>query len=142
MLHCIQQTPTVGGENEFSDSFNVAEQMKKDYPGFYKILCETPVDYIDVGDDHYGKFYRLHTHTTFRLDILQNILQCYCLYFIFIYKGILSLRNYVLVCSRILSKQIQKYHVLQKWLTPDYLCCCSLQKITSFWFLFNNVLSS
>ena len=66
MLHCIRQTPTEGGDNQFADTFNVAEQMKEEYPGYYKILCETPVDFYEVGDEHYGRYYRLHTHHTFK----------------------------------------------------------------------------
>lgn len=61
LLHCIQQTATEGGDNEFSDAFHVAEQLRRDKPEVFKVLSTTPVDFYDVGvEDNTFKFYLRH----------------------------------------------------------------------------------
>ena len=51
MLHCIEQAGE-GGENQFVDGVNIAEQLKRDYPEEYQILRTTQIDFRDAGDDH------------------------------------------------------------------------------------------
>ncbi|XP_071809649.1 gamma-butyrobetaine dioxygenase-like [Asterias amurensis] len=51
MLHCIEQAGE-GGENQFVDGVNIAEQLKRDYPEEYQILRSTQIDFRDAGDDH------------------------------------------------------------------------------------------
>ena len=63
-LHCIIQTPTEGGLSQFSDAFNAAQQLRHGNPEAFRILCETPVDYIDVGTDTFGKFSKMQPHYT------------------------------------------------------------------------------
>lgn len=60
LLHCIQQTATEGGDNEFSDAFHVAEQLRRDQPEVFKVLTTTPVDFYDVGEEQSAKFYQYH----------------------------------------------------------------------------------
>ncbi len=62
LLHCIKQFEEGrGGETHLVDGFRVASQMKKAYPEEYKILCETPLEFYDIGTD-YTQFFKVH-HT-------------------------------------------------------------------------------
>ena len=55
-----------GGDNQFADVFNCAEQLKKNNPEYYEILTTTLVDFRDWGvpkekvdcnyDDHHLKY--------------------------------------------------------------------------------------
>jgi gamma-butyrobetaine dioxygenase len=53
MLHCIKQS-TEGGENEFSDGFHVAEQLRKDDPEAFRILSKTLVGFSNIATDAYA----------------------------------------------------------------------------------------
>ena len=64
-LHCIKQTECEGGENQFSDSFYAADILKKQYPEYYNLLCTAPINFIDIGADHYGDFFKLSRHPIF-----------------------------------------------------------------------------
>lgn len=65
LLHCIRQyTEGEGGQSHLVDGFRIAEQMKKDYPDQYKILCDTPLEFFDVGKD-YIDFFKTHHSPTF-----------------------------------------------------------------------------
>ena len=59
-LHYITQTPMEGGLSEFTDGFTAAKQLREENPEAFRMLLETPVDYIDVGSDHYGEFFKLY----------------------------------------------------------------------------------
>ena len=63
MLMCHKQVPTIGGENQFSDGFFVAEHMRKEFPEHFRVLSTTPVPFIDVGIDAY-EFHMLQTIPT------------------------------------------------------------------------------
>ena len=54
MLHCIKQVPTKGGENEFVDCFNVAEQLRKNHPEEFELLTTMVIDYKDIAHDAYS----------------------------------------------------------------------------------------
>ena len=51
MLHCIVQVNGHGGENQFVDGLNVAEQIRTEFPDAYKLLTTQNVNFRDVGDD-------------------------------------------------------------------------------------------
>ena len=51
MLHCIKQHKGEGAESQFVDGFHVAHQLKEKYPDSFKVLTETPVDFVDNGED-------------------------------------------------------------------------------------------
>ena len=53
MLLCVKQS-SVGGENEFTDGFQVAEQLRKEDPDTFRILSEIGVYYSDIGTDSYS----------------------------------------------------------------------------------------
>ena len=65
-LHCIVQAKSIGGENEFVDTFNVASQLKHERPKEYERLCQTPLYHMDKGKDKFGTFYKQAVHPLFR----------------------------------------------------------------------------
>lgn len=54
LLHCISQTDGEGGENDFVDSFHVAQKLRNLHPDKFDILTTTPVDFIDEGVEEDG----------------------------------------------------------------------------------------
>ena len=65
-LHYIQQPQTDTGMSEFADGFNAATQMRQEDPDAFKTLVDTPVDFIDIGTDAFGRFHRIDSHHTFK----------------------------------------------------------------------------
>jgi gamma-butyrobetaine dioxygenase len=65
LLHCIVQTKSQGGANQFSDGFRAAEQLRERNPEYFKILTEVPVEFLDLGSD-FISFDRRATHRTIR----------------------------------------------------------------------------
>ena len=57
LLHCLRQA-SVGdqGANMLVDSLMVTEELKKQYPEYYKMLTTFRVRFNDVGVDLYGDF--------------------------------------------------------------------------------------
>jgi hypothetical protein len=51
MLHCIDQTPSSGGHNQFVDGFQVALQLRQRHPDYFRLLTSVVVDFYDVGTD-------------------------------------------------------------------------------------------
>ena len=66
LLHCIQQASSEGGDNEFSDGFSVAEQLRNEKPDVFKILSTVPVDFYDVGVAQSRKYYQYSKTPVFR----------------------------------------------------------------------------
>ena len=71
-LHCIVQVKSIGGENEFVDTFSVAEQLKKEHPEEFKLLCETHLYHMDTGKDMFGTFYKRAVHPLFRSILINS----------------------------------------------------------------------
>ena len=51
MLQCVKQPVTAGGDNIFSDGFNVARQMSEHFPEHFAALTELPVDFCSIGKE-------------------------------------------------------------------------------------------
>ncbi|XP_038052331.1 gamma-butyrobetaine dioxygenase-like [Patiria miniata] len=51
MLHCIQQAGE-GGDSQFVDGLNIAEQLRRDHPAEYQLLRTLQIDFRDAGDDY------------------------------------------------------------------------------------------
>jgi len=68
LLHYIVQTPMKGGLSEFSDAFYAAQLLREQDPEAFRLLVQTPVDYIDVGKDEFGEFSKLDPQYTICLD--------------------------------------------------------------------------
>ena len=69
MLHCIKQfygdiDAKLGGESLVVDGFIVAQHMKENCRELYDILCDTPVEFYDIGED-YTKFHKVHHSPSF-----------------------------------------------------------------------------
>lgn len=50
LLHCICSAG-VGGESEFVDGFRAAEQLRRDFPHYFKLLSTIPFEYVDHGKE-------------------------------------------------------------------------------------------
>ena len=61
MLHCVQQTTSEGGDNQFCDGFHVAERLRVEQPDNFKLLTEVLIDFHDLGEETNTrhKFYKL-----------------------------------------------------------------------------------
>ncbi len=68
LLHCIKQyegtEEDAGGESHLVDGFQVAHQMKLEFPESYDVLSNTPVEFADIGED-FTKFHKVHHSPTF-----------------------------------------------------------------------------
>ena len=77
---CIQNVPTKGGENEFADGFHVAEVMRRDYPEEFRILTNTPVQFVDIGTDYY-QYHKLHSSPTIEWVYRNFLSSIICIFF-------------------------------------------------------------
>lgn len=50
MLHSVSEA-SQGGENQFSDGFMAAEQLRDNHPEYFELLTKYPIYYEDVGRD-------------------------------------------------------------------------------------------
>ena len=66
MLHVIETSHPEGEEVAFADIYNVGSQMKRQYPGYFQLLCDIPVDFIDMGEGMYGPYTQYFPQTIFR----------------------------------------------------------------------------
>lgn len=57
MLHCIRQTKSTGGDNQFADAFNAALILKKEYPAEYKLLTTVNIYFRNCGTDHVAEYH-------------------------------------------------------------------------------------
>jgi len=78
LLHYITQTPMAGGLSEWSDAFYSAQQLREQDPEAFRLLVQTPVDYIDVGDDAFGKYSNIAAQYTINLDHEGDLFQVLC----------------------------------------------------------------
>jgi gamma-butyrobetaine dioxygenase len=66
ILHCLNQAGR-GGENQFSDGFQVAEQIRTERPDVFRTLTDTLVEYVDWGKADY-RFQMAQAWPVIRLD--------------------------------------------------------------------------
>ena len=60
LLHCIEQTKHKGGENLLTDSFYVAEILRRENKEVFNLLSEVEVNWSDIGVEDGVKFYKIH----------------------------------------------------------------------------------
>ena len=51
LLHCLVQSTSGGGQNTITDGFFVANYMKENFPGHFKVLTKTLVNWRDNGKE-------------------------------------------------------------------------------------------
>ncbi|XP_017051035.1 gamma-butyrobetaine dioxygenase [Drosophila ficusphila] len=68
MLHTLEQSESPGGVNLLTDAFFVAELMRERYPEQFRVLCQTPVDWADIGSDGDLKFHNIWRAPVINLD--------------------------------------------------------------------------
>ena len=56
-LHCLH-ADTYGGENDFADGFKIEREMRLEHPQEWEILCNTMVEFGDIGSDEFGIYYK------------------------------------------------------------------------------------
>ncbi|XP_015751153.1 PREDICTED: gamma-butyrobetaine dioxygenase-like [Acropora digitifera] len=76
MLFCLEQIPTEGGENSLVDSFNVAQQLKKEDPQAYDLLTNTHVLFRTKGADILGDYDFEGARPILEVDHLGRLLRC------------------------------------------------------------------
>ena len=60
LLHCIVQAKAQGGDNLLTDGFFVADVMRHNFPEYYKVLCETIVNWSDIGQEEENAFHSIN----------------------------------------------------------------------------------
>ncbi|XP_033153306.1 gamma-butyrobetaine dioxygenase [Drosophila mauritiana] len=68
MLHTLEQSASPGGVNLLADAFYVAEVMRERYPEQFRALCQTPVDWADIGSDGDLQFHNIWRAPVINLD--------------------------------------------------------------------------
>eukprot|EP00099_Drosophila_melanogaster_P019551 NP_610868.1 uncharacterized protein Dmel_CG10814 [Drosophila melanogaster] len=68
MLHTLEQSASPGGVNLLADAFYVAEVMRERYPEQFRVLCQTPVDWADIGSDGDLQFHNIWRAPVINLD--------------------------------------------------------------------------
>ncbi|XP_017868896.1 PREDICTED: gamma-butyrobetaine dioxygenase [Drosophila arizonae] len=68
LLHTLQQSDSPGGWNLLSDAFHVADLLRQRYPGAFKVLSETPVDWADIGSEKNLRFHNIWRAPVINLD--------------------------------------------------------------------------
>lgn len=66
LLHCLVQSQSKGGYNQITDGFYVAQQMKQNFPAYFKTLSETLINWSDIGQENGNKF-----HSIFRAPVIM-----------------------------------------------------------------------
>lgn len=59
MLHYLEQTKTIGGENLLTDAFYLADKLKKEQRDVYNTLTDTLINWSDIGEEDGVTFYKL-----------------------------------------------------------------------------------
>uniref|UniRef100_A0A914QQQ3 TauD/TfdA-like domain-containing protein n=1 Tax=Panagrolaimus davidi TaxID=227884 RepID=A0A914QQQ3_9BILA len=83
MLYMFQKAPNNGGLSMFVDGFYIAELMREKYSDAFKILTETPIEFIEEGYDIHerdGKNFKFifdmaSKHRTIKLDESGNVIK-------------------------------------------------------------------
>ena len=72
-LHCVKQSGMIGGENEFVDTFKVAEAIRQEHPEAFKCLSEIKVNFKDIGHEEGREFHKKMARKIIQLDNEGNI---------------------------------------------------------------------
>ncbi|GJQ68900.1 hypothetical protein Trydic_g6091 [Trypoxylus dichotomus] len=73
LLHCLTQTKGKGGENLLTDSFHIAEKLRRENRDVFDILSKTDVNWSDIGEEDGVPFYKILRQPTISLDKYGNI---------------------------------------------------------------------
>ncbi|XP_062130914.1 gamma-butyrobetaine dioxygenase [Drosophila sulfurigaster albostrigata] len=68
LLHTLEQSDSPGGWNLLSDAFHVADLLRQRHPRAFQVLCETPVDWADIGSDKELSFHNIWREPVINLD--------------------------------------------------------------------------
>lgn len=69
-MHCLEQTSepfeTGAGASLYSDGFYAAEELRRQSPLMWRLLCKTQIAYRDFNTDVIGAHYMLHQQPSFK----------------------------------------------------------------------------
>ncbi|BFG05304.1 gamma-butyrobetaine dioxygenase [Drosophila madeirensis] len=68
LLHTLEQSDSPGGVNLLTDAYHVADLMRERYPAQFRVLCQTPVDWADIGRDGELEFHNIWRAPVINLD--------------------------------------------------------------------------
>lgn len=60
LLHCYIQYTGDGGDSIVADGFHVAEELRKRDPEAFKILADTEVSWLDIGQENGNQFHKVN----------------------------------------------------------------------------------
>ena len=66
MFHCLLQTESKGGVNQWVDGFHAAHRLYKEDPESFDILTETPVTYRNITRTDVGEYHTTASHRLIR----------------------------------------------------------------------------
>ncbi|KRT80840.1 hypothetical protein AMK59_5279, partial [Oryctes borbonicus] len=73
LLHCLIQTKSKGGGNLLTDTFYIAEKLRKENRHVFETLSRTDVNWSDVGEEDGVSFHKIHRDPMISLDKYGNI---------------------------------------------------------------------
>ncbi|XP_017145578.1 gamma-butyrobetaine dioxygenase [Drosophila miranda] len=68
LLHTLEQSDSPGGVNLLTDAYHVADLMRERYPEQFRVLCQTSVDWADIGRDGELEFHNIWRAPVINLD--------------------------------------------------------------------------
>lgn len=68
MFHCLVQTDSKGGVNQWIDGFNAAHRLYEEDPELFYILTKTPVAYRNITRTEFGIFHTTSRHKPIRFE--------------------------------------------------------------------------
>jgi hypothetical protein len=75
MFHCLLQTKSKGGVNQWIDGFHAAHRLWKEDPESFDILTNTPIAYRNITRTEVGEFHNTSNHRLIRFAGINFILK-------------------------------------------------------------------
>ena len=66
MFHCLLQTESKGGVNQWIDGFHAAHRLYEEDPELFDILTKTPIAYRNITRTEVGEFHNTSSHRLIR----------------------------------------------------------------------------
>ena len=68
MFHCLLQTESKGGVNQWVDGFHAAFMLHQEDPELFEILAKTPIAYRNITRTEVGEFDTSSKHPLIRFE--------------------------------------------------------------------------
>lgn len=94
-LHCIEQSPNADeGVNQLVDGFKVCEQLRNYDAQMFKVLANTPVEWIHVGKEGTNDLYHVYRAPVIWLVFFNQVLDYF--YFMIVIIMTNEVRNRIM----------------------------------------------